>query len=71
MSAPIDGRAGDLLVKVGNYVNPAQQAELVSIQQLDPMGVDIQASSRYLPEIIELAGGDRTLTMQDGKLRIT
>jgi membrane fusion protein (multidrug efflux system) len=54
MHAPIDGRAGELLVKVGNYVNPSQQADLLSIQQLDPMGVNIQSSSRYLPEITKL-----------------
>lgn len=54
MYSPIDGRAGELLVKVGNYVSPSQQADLLSIQQLDPMGVNIEASSRYLPEITKL-----------------
>lgn len=53
-SPPVHGRVGELKVTVGNYVDPLSQAELVSIQQLDPMGVDIQPSSRYLPEITVL-----------------
>jgi multidrug efflux pump subunit AcrA (membrane-fusion protein) len=63
MTAPIDGRAGDLLVKVGNYVNPAQQAELVSIQQLDPMGVNLEVSSRYLPELTRLLKTDLQINL--------
>ena len=52
MVAPIDGRIGQALVKVGNLVGPGQEGgsytELATIQQLDPMGVDIRISSRYL-----------------------
>ncbi len=55
MKAPIDGRIGELKIKLGNYVSGGiNGTELVSIQQLDPMGVDIQASSRFLPEITRL-----------------
>jgi RND family efflux transporter MFP subunit len=54
MSAPIDGRIGELLVKVGNLVGGDSSTELANIQQLDPMGVEFRPSSRYLPTITEL-----------------
>lgn len=54
VTAPIDGRIGEAKVKVGNLVGPltggssGDYTELATIQQLDPMGVDMQCSSRYL-----------------------
>ena len=54
MSSPIDGRIGLAQVKLGNLVGPAaggggsDYTELGVVRQLDPMGVDIQVSSRYL-----------------------
>lgn len=59
MSAPIDGRIGEAKIKVGNLVGPDSTGggsftELATIQQLDPMGVDIQVSSRYLERATEL-----------------
>ena len=42
MFAPIDGRIGELKVKVGNLVGDAGATELVNIQQLDPMGLDLR-----------------------------
>ena len=58
MFAPIDGRTGELQVKLGNLVGPAagssDTTSLVSIQQLDPMGVDLRPASRYLPLIAKL-----------------
>lgn len=53
MYAPFDGRIGEALVKVGNLVGPSSStgqdtSVLATIQQLDPMGVDVQVSSRYL-----------------------
>lgn len=61
MKSPIDGRIGELKVKLGNYVSGGVNgAELVSIQQLNPMGIDIQASSRFLPEITRLIEGGLT-----------
>ena len=58
MIAPIDGRIGEAKVKVGNLVGPGQEggtySELATIQQLDPMGVDIQISSRYLDRATSL-----------------
>ncbi|MHB1559757.1 MAG: efflux RND transporter periplasmic adaptor subunit, partial [Isosphaeraceae bacterium] len=54
MFAPIAGRIGELKVKVGNLVGDGQATELVTIQQLDPMGVDIRAAARHLPSATEL-----------------
>ena len=60
MSSPIDGRIGLAEVKLGNLVGPASAGggsdytELAVIRQLDPMGVDIQASSRYLDRVTRL-----------------
>ena len=50
MFSPIDGRIGLAQVKLGNLVGPAtggggsDYTELAIVQQLDPMGVDIQVS---------------------------
>src|SRR5262249_13270558 len=46
---PITGRIGELKVKVGNLVGDGQATELVTIQQLDPMGIDLRPAARYLP----------------------
>jgi membrane fusion protein, multidrug efflux system len=60
MSSPIDGRVGLAQVKVGNLVGPATGAggadftELAVIRQLDPMGVDMPVSSRYLERAVKL-----------------
>lgn len=51
IKAPIDGRLGAAQVKVGNLVGNGAglaQTELASIQRLDPMGLDVQVSSRFL-----------------------
>jgi membrane fusion protein (multidrug efflux system) len=49
MHALIDGRIGELQVKVGNLVGDTGQTELVTIEQLDPMGVDLYPPARVLP----------------------
>jgi membrane fusion protein, multidrug efflux system len=54
MYAPIAGRIGELKVKVGNLAGDAGLTELVTIQQLDPMGLDVRAPARYLPEATAL-----------------
>jgi membrane fusion protein, multidrug efflux system len=60
MSSPINGRAGLAKVKLGNLVGPAtgggsgDYTELVVVRQLDPMGVDMTVSSRYLDRITRL-----------------
>jgi RND family efflux transporter MFP subunit len=53
MYAPFPGRIGEAKIKVGNLVGPVSAegldlTTLATIQQLDPMGVDVQVSSRYL-----------------------
>ena len=61
MVAPIDGRIGQAVVKVGNLVGPGQEGgsytELATIQQLNPMGVEVQISSRYLDRATRLTRG--------------
>jgi membrane fusion protein (multidrug efflux system) len=59
MYAPIEGRIGEARVKVGNLVGPDQGgfSELATIQQLDPMGVDLRLSSRDLDRITTLIEG--------------
>lgn len=58
MYATIDGRIGEAKVKVGNLVGPDASggsfSELATIQQLDPMGIDIRASARYLKRATQL-----------------
>jgi membrane fusion protein, multidrug efflux system len=49
MFAPIDGRIGELKVKLGNLVGDTGATELVNLQQLDPMGLDLLPAARYLP----------------------
>ncbi len=54
MYAPINGRIGELKVKLGNLVGDAGQTELVTIEQLDPMGLDLRPPARYVPEATAL-----------------
>jgi RND family efflux transporter MFP subunit len=60
MFSPIDGRIGLAQVKVGNLVGPvtagggSDYTELAVVRQLDPMGLDIQAASRYLDRAARL-----------------
>jgi multidrug efflux pump subunit AcrA (membrane-fusion protein) len=49
MYSPIDGRIGELKVKLGNLVGDNGDTELVTIQQLDPMGLDLRPAARNLP----------------------
>lgn len=58
MYAPFEGRIGESRFKVGSLVGSALASglttDLASIQQLDPMGVDIQVPSRYLDRATRL-----------------
>jgi membrane fusion protein, multidrug efflux system len=61
MYAPLEGRIGEAKVKVGNLVGPESAgagafSELATIEQLDPMGVDIRLSSRDLDRTTDLIG---------------
>ena len=56
MFSPLDGKIGEAKVKVGNLVGPEATgggafSEMATIQQLDPMGVDVRLSSRELDRI--------------------
>lgn len=66
MHAPIAGRIGEARVKVGNLVGPdsgggGAMTDLATIQQLDPIGVDLRLSSRDL---------DRTTALIEGGLAV-
>lgn len=58
MYATIDGRIGEAKVKVGNLVGPdatgGSYSDLATIHQLDPMGIEIRTSSRYLKRATQL-----------------
>jgi membrane fusion protein, multidrug efflux system len=59
MYAPWEGRIGEAKIKVGNLVGPESAgrggfSELATIQQLDPMGVDIRLSLRDLDRTTDL-----------------
>lgn len=67
MFAPIDGRIGEAKVKVGNLVGPDPAgggafSDLATIQQLDPIGIDVRLSSRDLDRTRELI--DRGLSVR-------
>lgn len=63
--APISGRIGRALVTEGALVTSGQQAALATIQQLDPIYVDVSQSSTELLRLQrELASGR---LQQDGK----
>ena len=68
MTSPIDGRIGELQVKLGNLVGPAagqsDTTSLVKIEQLDPMGVDIRPASRYLPFVTRLVASKSPFTLK-------
>src|SRR5262249_22100435 len=66
MYAPIQGRIGEARVKVGNLVGPDPAGggaftDLATIQQLDPLGVDLRLSSRDL---------ERTMTLVEAGLAV-
>ena len=59
MYAPINGRIGEAKVKVGNLVGPdagggGAFTDLATIQQLDPIGVNVRISSRDLDRLTTL-----------------
>jgi RND family efflux transporter MFP subunit len=61
MSSPIEGKIGMAEVKLGNMVGPitggsSDYTELAVVRQLDPMGIDISVSARYLDRLTRLIG---------------
>ena len=69
MYSPIDGRIGELKVKVGNLVGDAGATELVNIQQLEPMGLDLNPPASRLPIATKLQekGGVPVTLFVEGK----
>jgi membrane fusion protein, multidrug efflux system len=65
MYAPLDGRIGEARVKVGNLVGPDQTSftDLATIQQLDPMGIELRLSSRDLDRTTSLIGEGLTVRL--------
>src|SRR6185312_11294425 len=49
--APIDGRAGDVLLTVGNNVRTADTNPMVTINQLHPIAVQFGIPQRYFPMV--------------------
>lgn len=60
--APIDGRAGDILVTQGNVVQAGNSTALVKIDQIHPIRVSFAVPEANLPEIQKRA--------QNGKLTV-
>jgi membrane fusion protein, multidrug efflux system len=60
--APIDGRAGNILVQVGNVVQPAGTNPLVTIVQVNPIQVSFAVPASNLAEVQK--------RMQGGKLPV-
>jgi membrane fusion protein, multidrug efflux system len=71
MYSPIDGRIGELKVKVGNLVGDVGATELVNIQQLEPMGLDLNPPAARLPIATRLQekGGVPVTVFVEGKRR--
>ena len=77
ISAPIDGRAGNVSVKAGNIIN-ASQTELLSIAQVQPIYVTFAVPESRLGEIqrymttsklvVEAAGQDQVNRVERGYL---
>ncbi|PHM40062.1 AcrA [Xenorhabdus mauleonii] len=69
VSSPISGRAGKSTVTEGALVSAGQSTALTTVQQLDPIYVDItQSSDDYLRLKNEIANG--TVHKEHGKSRI-
>ena len=56
--SPIDGRTGNLAVKVGNLVT-ANQTELMTIAQVEPVYVTFAVPAVHLPTIKQHMGGQK------------
>ena len=65
MSALIGGRIGELKVKPGNLVGSTTAGDdsLVTIEQLNPMGVDLNPAARYLPIVTRLVKTGLSITV--------
>ncbi|EMW7735924.1 efflux RND transporter adaptor subunit AcrA [Yersinia enterocolitica] len=69
VTSPISGRTGKSLVTEGALVTSGQATALTTVQQLDPMYVDVtQSSDEFLRLKKELADG--TLKQENGKAKV-
>ncbi|WP_392431975.1 efflux RND transporter adaptor subunit AcrA [Yersinia sp. HM-2024] len=69
VTSPISGRTGKSSVTEGALVTSGQATALTTVQQLDPMYVDVtQSSDEYLRLKKELADG--TLKQENGKAKV-
>lgn len=55
LSAPLSGRVGQVAVNPGSLVQPGGAA-LLTIHQIDPIGVAFQVPETHLPALLALAG---------------
>ena len=60
--SPIDGRTGQRLVDIGNYIQSGQNTNLVTVTQLKPIFVSF--TLEYLSEQLEGCGKSQTLQLQ-------
>jgi membrane fusion protein, multidrug efflux system len=57
--APIDGRVGNILVQIGNVVQPSGNTPLASIVQINPIQVSFAVPASNLPEIQKQTKGGK------------
>jgi multidrug efflux system membrane fusion protein len=63
ISAPIDGRLGNIAVKAGNIIN-ANQTDLMSLAQVAPIYVTFSVPEPRLPEIRRFMGSGNRLPVE-------
>lgn len=54
IKAPISGRAGGILINVGNIVKTGDSSSLVVINQISPIDIKFSIAEKYLPQIQSL-----------------
>jgi len=66
MASPIDGRIGELKIKLGNLVGQggSSDVDLVTIEQLNPMGVEMRIAARFLRQITQLIKSGLKVTLK-------
>lgn len=57
IKAPVAGKLGDILVRLGNVIKANDERTLVVINSLRPAEVRFTLAERYLPSILQLFGG--------------
>lgn len=70
VNAPISGRIGASSVTAGALVNANQSDAMTSIQQLDPIYVDIPQSSNDLMQLRQALSNGKLKRTGDGKIKV-